>query len=89
MGCLPLPPIPFPVLPAGFSITPPDPYPKPYPPGICCQVIGFPVPSPPLPLPPFVVNPAFIAALTAAMKTVQAYVDAIPLKCPKETDLGS
>lgn len=84
MACLPIPVLPFPVLPAGFSISPPSPYPLPYPPGICCQVIGFPIPTPPITLPPFIVNSTFIAALNAAMSVVKTYTDAIPLKCPKE-----
>lgn len=84
MACIPLPPIPFPVLPSGFSVSPPALPPVPVSGAVCCKQIAFSAVSPPLPLPPLVVNPAFIAALTAAMKVVQTYIDAIPLECPKE-----
>lgn len=84
MACVPIPVIPQPVLPSGFNLNPPAPFPLPYPTGICCQTVNFGIGGPPLPLPPFVVNVAFIAALTAAIAVAQAYIDAIPLTCPKE-----
>lgn len=84
MPCVPIPVLPFPVLPAGFSISPPSPYPRPYPPGICCQIFNISSVGPPIPLPSLIVNSTFIAALTVAMKTVQTYIDTIPLNCPKE-----
>lgn len=83
-GCVPIPVIPQPVLPSGFSLNPPDPFPLPYPLGVCCQTITFPAVLPPIPLPPFTVNLAFIAAVTAGIRVAQAYLDAIPLTCPKE-----
>ncbi len=85
MACttvIPVPPIP---LPPGFSVAPPS---LPPIPDIdlqnCCKNIAFSLPPIPLPLPPLVVNPAFIAALTNAMAIVQAYLDSLPLFCPKE-----
>lgn len=84
MACVPIPEIPQPVLPAGFSLTPPAPFPLPYAAGICCQTINFTTGAPPLPLPPLIVNPAFIIALTHAISVAQAYIDALPVTCPKE-----
>lgn len=84
MACFPIPVIPFPVLPAGFSLDAPALPPLPAISEICCVVLPFTVPAPPLPLPPFVVNFAFVAALTAAITVAQNYLDAIPLTCPKE-----
>lgn len=84
MACVAIPPIPLPPIPFPLSLTPPDLPPLPFPLGICCQVVQFTLVPPPIPLPPFILNPAFVAGLTAAIKSVQAYIDAIPLTCPKE-----
>lgn len=84
MACVPIPVIQQPPLPAGFGFSPPDPFPLPYPNDICCQTIPFPAVAPPLPLPSFILNLAFIAAVTAGIGVAQAYMDSIPLTCPKE-----
>lgn len=84
MACVPIPVIPQPVLPFPFSLAPPPLPDLPFELGICCQVVAFSTVPPPLPLPPFIVNPAFVAALHQAIGVAQAYLDAIPLQCPKE-----
>lgn len=84
MACIPLPAVTPPVLPAPFSIAPPAP------PAIsvaltaCCKLSVIPPLTIPIPIPPLVLNPAVIATINAALQTVDAYLDALALPCPRE-----
>lgn len=87
MACIPLPKLDLPTLPAPLSLTPPAP------PTVsidanlpfCCKVASLAGSfSIPIPIPPLVLNPAVIAIINAALGAVDAYLDALPLSCPKE-----
>jgi hypothetical protein len=51
---------------------------------LCCKIVAFTIPLPPIPLPPLVLNAGVSAAIAAAFSAVQAYLDALPLDCPLE-----
>lgn len=74
-----LPPVPTP---PAFAISPPAP---PDFPGVnlCCKLLAFGVPVPPVSL-GVAVPPAALAAINTALETVEAYLDALPLECPRE-----
>jgi hypothetical protein len=82
MPCIPIPPLPIPDLPDGFTLSLPFPTVDidiPFP---CCKL-------PPLfslhisnPLPPLTVNPAFIQTIKAALKTAKAYYAKLQIRCP-------
>lgn len=75
---------PFPTLPTGFSIGAAIP-------GIghvfdaklCCKIFQLPVGLPPISIGVSVSLP-FIAALNSMVGVVNAYLDRVPLLCPKE-----
>ena len=83
MSCTPIPDIPVPELPAGISITPTFPS-QDFDAALCCKVLNIPITPPPLPIPPLLLNPAVNAAIAAAIKGVQEYIDKLPHDCPKE-----
>ena len=80
--CLPLS-ISLPTLPAGFTIPIPTLLPITLDLTFCCKVASFTIPLP-ITLPAATIQPAFILAINAALDTIEAYVDALPLKCPRE-----
>jgi len=90
MACLPLPELPMPTLPGGLSLDPPE---LPPPPGgnfslLCCKLLQFEIPAPPISLPPLTISSATAAAVATAIKNamtaMQNFIDNIPLECPKE-----
>lgn len=82
--CSPMTVPPIPVLPSGFSLAAAIP-------GIghvfdvklCCKIFQLPIGLPPIPLGISVSLP-LIAALNSCIGIVNAYLDAIPLLCPRE-----
>lgn len=84
MSCKLGPVVPLPILPAPYSIAPPALPPLPDSTlDFCCRQVGFTIP----PLPPIFppgVTVAFPAILNAMLAAVEAYLDALPLTCPKE-----
>lgn len=82
MPCTPGVTLPVPTLPGGISITPTIPDPD-FDLTLCCKLLQF---SPGAALPPFGIplNPALFAAITSTLQSIQDYLDAIPLKCPRE-----
>jgi hypothetical protein len=83
MACIPLPDVALPTLPSPLTLTPPDPGIS-FDPELCCKLLPFPVATPPISLPPAVINGATLAILTNALSAVQTYLDALPLDCPRE-----
>jgi hypothetical protein len=49
---------------------------------LCCKAIHFNIPIPPLPLPTVVVG--LSAAISTFLNGITAYLDSLPLICPKE-----
>ncbi len=84
MPCTPLPAVELPELPAGISLTPPAPPGIEFDPELCCKLLPFPLATPPIVFPPGTINSAVLAALNAALQSVQDYLDAIPFRCPRE-----
>ena len=84
MACAPIPELPMPELPGGITLAPPETPDPGFSADLCCKILQFTVPTPPIPLPPLVVNPATSAIIKTTMAAVQAYLDAIPVKCPRE-----
>ena len=84
MPCIPIPKLPLPQLPFPFSFSLPLP---PIPPVNiaipCCILPPLRIPQIPLPLPPLVVNPAVVTTIRTALAAAQAYLDALPLDCPR------
>lgn len=84
MACVPLPAAPSPPsLPDGISLTPTIPIPN-FDPALCCKIVQLPTPPALPPLPPGVFNPAVAAAVEALLASVLAYLDGLPVNCPKE-----
>lgn len=79
LGPTPVPP----VLPGPFTLTPPPLPPLPGPSTLCCKTVGFDPVGPLPPLPPGV-SQVFNTIITAMMDAIQPYLDALPIKCPKE-----
>jgi hypothetical protein len=86
MACIPVPSLPFPVLPAPLSLSPPLPPTPPTVPGaiLCCKLPPVPPPPIPIPIPPLILNPALLASLNAFIDQARAYINSLPLKCPVE-----
>lgn len=82
MPCLALPTPPLPDLPSPFSVTPPV-VDFPRVPNACCKLPPIPPPKIPIRIPPLVLA-ASIAPLQQGVKAILAYLDRIPLKCPRE-----
>lgn len=81
MACIPVPPFPTPPDPFPFTFAPP---PLPPFPGVnlCCKLLAFPVPVPPISI--GIQTPAVLATINTAMQALRAYFDALPLNCPRE-----
>lgn len=84
MACVPIPQVPNPELPFPLTIAPPETPDPGFSADLCCKILAFTIPTPPIPLPPGTVNPATAALITSNLAAVQAYLDALPLKCPRE-----
>ena len=74
----------MPSLPGGITLTPPAPPATEFDADLCCKLLPFAVQPPPLPLPPGVVNAGTAAIIKTTLASVQAYLDALPVSCPRE-----
>lgn len=83
MACIPLPAVALPVLPAPFSIDPPELPAITIGAEFCCKLPTLSV-TPLIPIPAAILNPAVIALINAASDVINAYIDALPLDCPRE-----
>lgn len=83
MPCIAVPEISIPSLPAPFSFGASQPPSVSFDPELCCKIIQFPLKLPPLPLPPGVLNPAFITAMNAAKSQVTAFIRSLSFNCPR------
>jgi hypothetical protein len=84
LPCVSIPRPPLPQLPAGINLSASIPKPPQLTvPNACCLLPVLPITTPPIPLPPLLVNPAFIAGARAALKAAQDYFDGLPLVCPR------
>lgn len=83
--CDPMAPAPLPVLPDGFSIDGALPSPGTvFDIRLCCKIFQLPVGlAPPISLGIAVPIP-FVLALNTAIRTINTYVRALPMRCPKE-----
>jgi hypothetical protein len=79
---LPKPPEP-PALPSPFSIPKPDLTP-PGPPGLCCQLPPVTIPKPPIAIPAETLTGEVNTAIRAGVQAIRKFLNAKPLKCPKE-----
>ena len=84
MACVPIPEIPLPSLPFPITIAPPATPDPGFAADLCCKILQFSIPTPPIPLPVGVVNPATSAIIKSNLAIVMAYIDAIPVNCPRE-----
>ena len=85
MGCIPVPSISIPTLPAPLTLSPPIPtIPDLGIPNLCCKLPVQIPPIPPIPIPALILNPAVVATLQAYVKALTAYIDSLPFKCPAE-----
>jgi hypothetical protein len=84
MPCLPLPALPLPSIPAPFSLIPELPKVPSIQLDVCCQAINLGEPNIPIPLPPLVLNTGVIQLMNKGIAVVRAYLDALPIDCPRE-----
>jgi len=83
MACTPIPQLTPPTLGLGLSLEPPAL------PGfsgdltLCCKLLAFEIPPPPIQLPPLVINAAF-PILSSVFAAVNSYLDQLSFECPKE-----
>lgn len=82
MACLELPATPFPTLPGGLTLGAAMPGTV-LDPALCCKLLPFPVVVPPVAL-GVSLSPVIVAALNTALTALNAYMDALPIKCPIE-----
>lgn len=83
MACLPLPDVTLPTLPSPLTLDPPALDPVTVGAEFCCKLASFTTPTY-APFGPAVLNPAVIATINTNLALVQAYLDALPLNCPRE-----
>lgn len=83
MACIPLPDIELPTLPSPLTIDPPA-VSVSFETGLCCKLLNLPPVGVAIDLPPGTLNPAIIVTLNENIAAVQAYLDSLPLDCPKE-----
>ena len=84
MACLKVPVPVLPTLPSGFGfgITLPG---LTFDPTLCCKILPFPIPIPPIPLGQGIpIPPAVLAAIAAAETALLAYIDLLQVDCPFE-----
>jgi hypothetical protein len=82
--CLQAPQVTPPTLGGGLSIDPPNLGTFSGDLALCCKVLPFSVPLPPVPLPPLVVNGSVTALIATAFATIQTYLDALSVDCSLE-----
>lgn len=81
MPCINAPTLPIPTLGGGLSIDitlPTETFDL----ALCCKILAFDLKPPPIAF--GVIPPGVVAILAAQIKFVQAYIDTLPPKCPKE-----
>lgn len=83
MPCVELPKLPVPQLPSPFTIAIALPTAS-FDFSLCCKLLPFAIATPPIPIPPIVLNPAVIAALNAGVATVIGYINSLAVPCPLE-----
>lgn len=82
--CIPVPIPSLPTVPSPFSLT------APAIPQItagfnaCCNLISFSASTPPIALPPLVMNPAIVVLVNKMIAVVQAYIDNLPPRCARQ-----
>lgn len=87
MSCVSLPEVELPELPSPFTIAPPDLDPIDLSVDFCCkvQLISY---APFIPLGAVVLAvpgaAAIVATINESLAVIDAYIDAIPLSCPKD-----
>jgi hypothetical protein len=84
VGCLNVPVPVLPVLPTGFSLSPPALPALPLPVTLCCKITLIPTIPFPVTLPSVTVSSAFLIGVNAAMAVAQAYMDALTIPCPRD-----
>ena len=84
MPCIPAPVIPKPTLPSGITIPVPSLGSLPDIPAFCCTLSPVSTPKAPIALNALVINPAILEAMAKAVDGVLAYLDSLPLECPRE-----
>lgn len=84
-GCQVVPKAPLPVLPFPLSVAPPHVAQVSIGVNLCCQVVTFATPQAPIPFGALVLNPAVVTVIRGVMQTVQTYIDALAIECPRET----
>lgn len=82
MACIEIPTPVLPTLPGGLSlgVTLPG---ASFDVRLCCKILPFPAVVPPIPF-SLPISPAFIATINSTIKSVQDYLDALAIPCPKE-----
>lgn len=81
--CLPIPIPQLPALPLPFSFALPGLPGLAIKANVCCLSINLGNLIPPIPLPPLIVNPAFVATIRKAINVVQVWIDQFQLPCPR------
>lgn len=85
MPCIPIPKLALPSVPTGINLSPTLPtFNPPGIPNFCCLTPPRIPPFPPLPLPPLVVNPAFVATIEAAIEAAESYIASLEPECPRQ-----
>jgi hypothetical protein len=84
--CLKIPIPPIPTLPPGLTLGVPIPVVS-FDPALCCKILPFPLVTPPIPLPPLVLNPAVIAIINEKLTALNAYFDQLTIDCLLESSV--
>ena len=84
MACVPIPQVVLPELGFGLSLAPPQLIEPSFDLTLCCKILSFTVPIPPIPLPPLVVNAGTAAILGQVTEAINAFLDQLTFECPKE-----
>lgn len=74
----------FPTLPSPLSLTPPSPPPINVSLQLCCKKPILAASTPPVPFAAAILNPTVIAIINAQLALAEAYIDNLPIKCPRE-----
>lgn len=83
MPCLTVPLPTLPTLPSPLTLPVPD-APDVSPPETCCKLPTLPIPAIPITIPSVIVNPALVVTMKQYQALMRAYLDQIPVECPKE-----
>lgn len=84
MACIPIPQVVAPELGFGLSLTPPQFVDPEFNLELCCKILQFQIPLPPIPLPPLVVNASTGALLGQVVGAINSFLDQLAFECPKE-----